>query len=162
MLILTLAYAAMLYAVATPSVSERQRRRLGWGFAAASVLSIVLVAPAGPDDFYTWAWIGGATAGFAALFLDGYKRWAAAAAIVVVAIAVGTATGGSPLVHGLIAAILGSSIIATILLPIWLFNLALQASAGREAQAQLAVTEERLRFARDVHDLLGHSSPSSP
>ena len=41
-LILTLAYAAMLYAVATPSVSERQRRRLGWGFAAASVLSIVI------------------------------------------------------------------------------------------------------------------------
>lgn len=155
-LILTFAYAAMLYAVATPSVSERQRWRLGWGFAAASVLSIVLVAPAGPDDFYTWAWIGGATAGFAALLLDGYKRWAAAAAIVVVAMAVGTATGGSPFVHGLIAAILGSSIIATILLPIWLFNLALQASAGREAQAQLAVTEERLRFARDVHDLLGH------
>jgi two-component system, NarL family, sensor histidine kinase DesK len=156
LLILTFAYAGMLYAAATPSVSERQRRTLGWGFVAASVLSIVLVAPVGREDFYTWAWIGGAAAGFAPLILEGYKRWAAAVAVVVVAVAVGTATGGSPLVHGLIAASLGGTIIATILLPIWLFNLALQARVGREAQAQLAVTEERLRFARDVHDLLGH------
>lgn len=32
-----------------------------------------------------------------------------------------------------------------------------EAISAREAQAQLAVSEERLRFARDMHDLLGHS-----
>ncbi|MWK32800.1 sensor histidine kinase [Actinomadura sp. J1-007] len=32
-----------------------------------------------------------------------------------------------------------------------------EAHAAREAQARLAVTEERLRFSRDLHDLLGHS-----
>ena len=115
----------------------------------------MLVAPAGPDDFYTWAWIGGATAGFAALLLDGYKRWAAAAAVVVVAIAVGAATGGSPLVHGLIAAILASSIIATICCRYGSSTSPCRPAPGAP-QAQLAVTEERLRFARDVHDLLGH------
>nr|WP_225953518.1 histidine kinase [Kibdelosporangium phytohabitans] len=32
----------------------------------------------------------------------------------------------------------------------------LDARKGRAAQARLAATEERLRFARDVHDVLGH------
>ena len=38
----------------------------------------------------------------------------------------------------------------------WLWSLVADVQAGREASAALAVTEERLRFARDVHDLLGH------
>ncbi|MEI4850452.1 histidine kinase, partial [Klebsiella pneumoniae] len=35
-------------------------------------------------------------------------------------------------------------------------DLVVQAQRGREARARLAVIEERMRFARDVHDLLGH------
>lgn len=155
-LLLAVAYTAVLYAAATPSVSERHRRLLALGFAAAAVLSIALVAPVGPADRYTWAWIGGATAGFVPLLLHGHRRWVAAAGTVVVAMAVGAVTGGSPLVHGLIAASTGAAVVATILLPVQLWNLLLRARAGREAQARLAVTEERLRFARDVHDLLGH------
>ncbi|MFD0803694.1 sensor histidine kinase, partial [Streptomonospora algeriensis] len=38
-----------------------------------------------------------------------------------------------------------------------LWDLVTEAHAARDAQARLAVTEERLRFARDMHDLLGHS-----
>ncbi|GAA2407399.1 hypothetical protein GCM10010191_14660 [Actinomadura vinacea] len=38
-----------------------------------------------------------------------------------------------------------------------MWDLHLEADATREAQARLAVTEERLRFSRDLHDLLGHS-----
>ncbi|GAB3485339.1 sensor histidine kinase [Nocardiopsis coralliicola] len=38
-----------------------------------------------------------------------------------------------------------------------LLDMAEELIAGREAQARLAVSEERLRFARDMHDLLGHS-----
>lgn len=155
-LILAVGYAAALYAVATPGVSDRHRRRLYAGFAAASALSIVLVAPVGPDGMYTWAWIGGATAGFAPLLLQGHRRWLVAAVAVAVAVAVGAVTGGSPLVHGLIAAGLGGTVAATVLLPFWLWHLLVEARTGREARAQLAVTEERLRFARDVHDVLGH------
>ncbi|WP_084516871.1 sensor histidine kinase [Microtetraspora niveoalba] len=39
---------------------------------------------------------------------------------------------------------------------VWIWRLAEEAHAGREAQARLAVAEERLRFARDLHDMVGH------
>lgn len=39
----------------------------------------------------------------------------------------------------------------------WLWDISREAVAGQRARAQLAVSEERLRFARDMHDLLGHS-----
>ncbi|MEO3855262.1 histidine kinase [Acrocarpospora sp. B8E8] len=39
---------------------------------------------------------------------------------------------------------------------VWIWQLAEQANAGKEAQSRLAVAEERLRFARDLHDLVGH------
>jgi two-component system sensor histidine kinase DesK len=38
----------------------------------------------------------------------------------------------------------------------WIYLLAVQAHEGREAHTRLAVAEERLRFARDLHDLVGH------
>ncbi|MFI0349687.1 sensor histidine kinase [Actinomadura sp. 9N407] len=38
-----------------------------------------------------------------------------------------------------------------------MWDLHQEADAARETQARLAVTEERLRFSRDLHDLLGHS-----
>ncbi|WP_327047221.1 histidine kinase [Microbispora sp. NBC_01189] len=40
---------------------------------------------------------------------------------------------------------------------LWIYRLIIQVDEGRKAQAELAVTEERLRFARDLHDLVGHS-----
>ncbi|MEV0898233.1 histidine kinase [Actinoplanes sp. NPDC049802] len=40
---------------------------------------------------------------------------------------------------------------------IWILDLAEQAHDSKDAEARLAVTEERLRFARDLHDLVGHS-----
>ncbi|WP_113701064.1 sensor histidine kinase [Nonomuraea lactucae] len=39
---------------------------------------------------------------------------------------------------------------------VWIYQLAVQAHDGREAHTRLAVAEERLRFARDLHDLVGH------
>ncbi|WP_433699474.1 sensor histidine kinase [Nocardiopsis sp. CA-288880] len=40
---------------------------------------------------------------------------------------------------------------------LWLWDVTNDAVKGQRARARLAVTEERLRFARDMHDLLGHS-----
>ncbi|MEW9547556.1 sensor histidine kinase [Nonomuraea sp. NPDC050783] len=39
---------------------------------------------------------------------------------------------------------------------LWIWGLAVQAHEGREAHTRLALAEERLRFARDLHDLVGH------
>ena len=47
--------------------------------------------------------------------------------------------------------------VGTTLLTIWLWDASREAVIGQRARARLAVTEERLRFARDMHDLLGHS-----
>ncbi|MEU6720527.1 histidine kinase [Nonomuraea sp. NPDC046802] len=38
----------------------------------------------------------------------------------------------------------------------WIWTLAVQAHEGRAAHTRLAVAEERLRLARDLHDLVGH------
>ncbi|MEU3305762.1 histidine kinase [Nocardiopsis sp. NPDC006832] len=48
-------------------------------------------------------------------------------------------------------------LVGTTLLTIWLWDASREAVIGQRARARLAVTEERLRFARDMHDLLGHS-----
>ncbi|MGR6923300.1 sensor histidine kinase [[Actinomadura] parvosata] len=39
---------------------------------------------------------------------------------------------------------------------VWIWTLAEQVHKGREAHTKLVLAEERLRFARDLHDLVGH------
>lgn len=39
---------------------------------------------------------------------------------------------------------------------LWILQLAVQAQEGKQAHTRLAVAEERLRFSRDLHDLVGH------
>ncbi|MGH3778465.1 MAG: sensor histidine kinase [Pseudonocardiaceae bacterium] len=79
--------------------------------------------------------------------------------VATLAVAVGVAwwTGGSVGKYALITVSIGLSVAAMSGLPAWLWDLLAQAQAGRAAQARLATTQERLRFARDVHDLLGHN-----
>ncbi|MGH4001921.1 MAG: sensor histidine kinase, partial [Pseudonocardiaceae bacterium] len=151
------AQSGALYAVVTPWMTETSRRRLLAGFAAAAVLSVPLVGPVGADQWETWAWLGGSIIGSAPLLV---RRWVAAlVTVATLAVAAGVAwwVGGGPVKYALIAVSVGLSVAAMSGLPAWLWDLLAQAKAGRAAQDRLAVTEERLRFARDVHDLLGHN-----
>jgi two-component system sensor histidine kinase DesK len=61
---------------------------------------------------------------------------------------------GTPLAAtaGVIAA---ASFVFTGRASMWLFGIAKELEDASQAQAQLAVAEERLRFSRDVHDVLG-------
>ncbi|KJK42800.1 hypothetical protein UK23_35655 [Lentzea aerocolonigenes] len=147
--VLGLLIVAVAYAVAL------REARL-WVLVAAMLVSIPLVAPVGPDELSTWAWIGGGAAGFAPLLLSGVWRWMAALGAVVLSGLVGFFVTRDHTTYQMIAAAVGVTIIALAGLPMWFAGLLAQARAGREARAELAVSEERLRFARDVHDLLGH------
>ncbi|WP_051731939.1 sensor histidine kinase [Kitasatospora phosalacinea] len=69
-------------------------------------------------------------------------------------------TGVSPgFVAGLLTgSLLGSAIAAcTARGSIWTAKVVWELDAAREAQARLAVAEERLRFSRDLHDVLGRN-----
>lgn len=78
---------------------------------------------------------------------------------------VGMAIGGSSLREiAAVAAVLAVFHLAVLVVMlasnvaiIALWDVVTEAHAARDAQARLAVSEERLRFARDMHDLLGHS-----
>ncbi|MBE2998847.1 hypothetical protein IDM40_09035 [Nocardiopsis sp. HNM0947] len=48
-------------------------------------------------------------------------------------------------------------VVAGWLTVLWLWEIVQDAVYGEDARSRLAVTEERLRFSRDMHDLLGHS-----
>lgn len=54
--------------------------------------------------------------------------------------------------YGLVA---GVFFMVTVRLSLWLLDIVVDLDRGREAEAALAVAEERLRFSRDVHDVLG-------
>jgi two-component system sensor histidine kinase DesK len=108
----------------------------------------------------------------AATWLEIGTLWLSAAALYVplaVTACLGVAVVG--LVSGYVVAITGqswpgvlipevlSAVLTTsaMLLWRWLWWTIRDAHDSKEAKARLAVSEERLRFARDLHDLLGHS-----
>lgn len=52
-------------------------------------------------------------------------------------------------------AIFAAAFVATARLSMWLYGIVVDLDEARHAQSELAVMEERLRFSRDVHDVLG-------
>ncbi|GAB3740731.1 sensor histidine kinase [Microlunatus parietis] len=123
----------------------------------ALLVSIPLVAPLGGAAWSTWAWLGGTVAGSLPLL---YRRPAVLVggwlALLVAVLAIG-AWAGAPLQYGLTALAVGATVVFMCGLPYVLWRLVGELRAGREARARLAVAEERLRFARDIHDVVGHS-----
>ena len=59
------------------------------------------------------------------------------------------------LLIGLGMLLTGGFLVFTVRISLWLLAIVTELDAARGAQAQLAVAEERLRFSRDVHDVLG-------
>lgn len=149
--------AAALYAAVTPWLARATHRRLMAAYAAAAVASLGLVAPVAAGGWQTWAWIGGTIAGTAPVLLGRRPAWIAIAATVLAAVVVAALGDGSVPLAALIVASVGLTVASMCLLPTRLWALLAEAEAGRDAQARLAAADERLRFARDVHDVLGHS-----
>jgi two-component system sensor histidine kinase DesK len=85
------------------------------------------------------------------------RRWWLAALVgnVLLFVALGVAFGvGAGTIVGVGLALVGISFLVAMFG--WLLELMVQLRLAREELARLAVSEERLRIARDLHDVLGH------
>ncbi|GGM41502.1 sensor histidine kinase [Dactylosporangium sucinum] len=141
----TAGQGAAIYAAITPWLGPAARRRLLLGYAVAAAASLPLL---GPTD--AWVWIGVSVVGTAPLL--GHRGWALASCGA--AVAAGLLVGGRAVPA---IAVVGAGVALVSWWQVWFWDLLLQAREGQHARARLAAAEERLRFARDVHDLLGHS-----
>lgn len=151
------AQAAALHAAVTPWVSARRRDLAG---AALSLSTVLLAWPLGVSaatGTVPWAWAAGFALGALALLYPSGWRVALGP---VAAVAGGTISValGSP-VRDLVVFMLvtGAGAIASGAVVVWLLRLLIRSESAREAEVSLAVTQERLRVARDLHDLLVQS-----
>ncbi|MEV6815666.1 histidine kinase [Micromonospora sp. NPDC051296] len=151
-----LVLAVALYSAVTPGPSGGLRRRLRYAYAGVAALSVPLVAPVAVGSWPTWAWLGAAMVGGVPLLAPFRVVLPAAVAALAVAGAVAGATGASIGRALLVTGSVGLGIAAVNGFQVWFWRLLVQAEQGRAAQARLVAAQERLRFAGDVHDLLGH------
>ena len=127
----------------------------GKAYLALGVMALLVFVPV-PFFGYAWGGMPGFLAGSALLVLPGRVRWFVFAGVGLAnaAIRVGD---GIPI--GLLAYAVASTLVAGLVvyglsrLP----SLVKQLEDARSELAGLAVSQERLRFARDLHDLLGFS-----
>ncbi|MER7459554.1 histidine kinase [Micromonospora sp. NPDC126480] len=148
--------AVALRTVVTPAPSGRSRRRLRLAYAAVAVLAVPLVAPVAVGTWPTWAWLGAAVVGGVPLLGSFRLVLPVVAAALAVAGALAAWTGTSVTRSLLVTGTVGLGVAAVNGFQVWFWELLVQAGQGRAAQARLAAAQERLRFAGDVHDLLGH------
>ncbi|MFG3442060.1 sensor histidine kinase [Nonomuraea sp. NPDC047897] len=128
------------------------------GLAAAAAVALVPVPPDGGTGEGSWAMVAFLWVSVAVLYLPVWGGLALAAVVIgltssYVALVTGRPWPGVVVVEGL------SALAMTVAMWLWrwLWWTIRDAHDSKEAKARLAVSEERLRFARDLHDLLGHS-----
>ncbi|MER6942721.1 histidine kinase [Nonomuraea sp. NPDC000554] len=157
-----------LYLRITNAILER--RHATRDVVVAGALAVFAAAVGGADPigwgFMLMVWLSIATVGVS-------RRTAVLLTLATFAVAV--ALSALSLFTGLDMALAGSADRGTVLVSViviyaimsaafppsnriwaWIWTLAVQAHEGREAHTRLALAEERLRFARDLHDLVGH------
>ncbi|MEU4234130.1 histidine kinase [Nonomuraea sp. NPDC026600] len=124
------------------------------GLFAAGALA--LIPPSTTDG--SWGMAGIIWLSFLALYLPLRATACVGAALVALTTVHLSAVTAQPWPVVLITMTLSAVLLpATMKLWRWLWWTIREAYDGREAKATLAVSHERLRFARDLHDLLGHS-----
>ncbi|SEB31136.1 two-component system, NarL family, sensor histidine kinase DesK [Streptomyces misionensis] len=130
------------------------RDRYGRAILLAQVLLVVL-----PCALFGWAWggMGGFVGASALLVLETRKGIAVFGTLVaLIALSTGARSGfGTVAVPYMVVSSLLTGIIVYSL--IRLATLTIAVHEAREDFARIAIVKERLRFARDLHDLLGYS-----
>ena len=149
------ALALVLRSAVSPEQSQRTRIALVGGLVIVTFglwLPAYVWAVPGQEP---WAWMAGFAIGACVLAVP----WAG----VIAAVGLGAmAAAGAVVFDGSVVQnlgfALGSAAVVwlTGLVLVWLLGLVWAAEAGREAEADLVVAQERLRVSRELHDVLGH------
>ncbi|MCJ0891733.1 histidine kinase [Rhodococcus sp. ARC_M12] len=113
-------------------------------------VSAVVVAFSGDSNNMLWAAALATTAVAALIPL----RWCLAAAVASAALA---AALGRPAIETLVLGLFIAFMAFTLQLSAWLLRIVTELDATRDAAAALSVAEERLRFSRDLHDVVGRA-----
>ncbi|MDM4777972.1 histidine kinase dimerization/phosphoacceptor domain-containing protein [Micromonospora sp. b486] len=156
LLAFTAAQIAVLHAAVTPWLPVPARRRRHAALTVAALLRPAAARPGRGRILAAWAWLGASLVGMTPLLFRPVVAAVAAAGVLAVSAAVTWSTGGPVLTALLVTGVVGAGIAALTWIQVWFWDLLVEARQGQAAQARLAAAEERLRFARDVHDLLGH------
>ncbi len=147
---------------------DRGTRPDGPSLAAAVVAGLVTVAAAllvtvenpAPSAPWVVAMVGGAVLLALSVTVPTRPLVSGAAAVGVLAGAVSLAEGTPPAEAAAVAAsawVALTAFVAGFRFSVWILDVVLEMERTRGVQAQLAVAEERLRFARDLHDVMGRN-----
>ncbi|MFE9920504.1 sensor histidine kinase [Streptomyces sp. NPDC005774] len=143
---------------------------LGTATAAVAATAVVLTGPGGPggadrsvDDvaFGTFVLVMAFGAGTSTLGMRNQRRVFAgvagsAAGSGLVAFAFGI-PGAVALAAAVVVLFTAGFLTVTYVLSLWLLNVVHELDEARETRTRLAVAEERLRFGRDLHDVMGRN-----
>lgn len=132
-----------------PGIGGSATGSIKWPLATAIVTGIA-AAVAGSEPLAVWILLALSVPITAVLSLT----WSCVAGAVIGLIAALTPFG---IWGGLAAFLIVVFMAAAVRLSIWLLNIVTELDASRHAASQLSVAEERLRFSRDLHDVVGRA-----
>lgn len=144
-LLWTLAAVTAVIAVTAVGIAQRGPRGDGLDATASGVFGVVLVVAAG------------------VISLGVRDRRRVCAIVVGFSVGAGAVsfplgTSGPATLLTMLGVFLGAGFLAfTAIFSVWLLNAVYELDEAREARARLAVAEERLRFGRDLHDVMGRN-----
>ena len=143
------AAAAFVVVQRTPALGGQSTADPRIPMVIMTVAAVALVA-GGTTSNALWAavLVTTATAAYARL------RWFVAAAVAAAAIALAL---GTPALETIVLGLFIAFMAFTVQLSAWLLRIVTELDATRDAAAALSVAEERLRFSRDLHDVVGRA-----
>ena len=130
-----------------------------WEHAATFAVALAAWAvTSGTGGFMpAWAMLPALVVAHVGAILPSRSRWPVVTVMAVLSIAVGGLFGGADARPAMLMA--GVMIVALVfadLAQLWIWDMAVRQEQARKTAEALAVAEERLRFAADLHDIQGH------
>ncbi|MBB4772668.1 sensor histidine kinase [Actinomadura livida] len=141
--------------------SSRPRPPAGWPAAGMLAALVLAACPLALRNYGLWPIAPAIMTAVAATYLDGRpRRWLIIGAVALAALpggAVSLAAGDGRLVYAaLFPPGITAFVVWAILGPLWAWDITGRLDEARRLSAELAVKDERLRFAADLHDIQGH------